>query len=124
MTAIPGAALAVMRAAADDYRQHTPPNQATPAGIADHIAKDLTSYGYEIRPATGATATSPRGTCPACGREYALTHAGTLRGHNTPSRRTWCPGSRRPPAPPDTERLNGSHTAQQDAGSGNPRTTP
>ncbi|MEV8354648.1 hypothetical protein ACFVTT_35395 [Streptomyces niveus] len=50
MTAIPGAALAVLAAAYDDYRLITPPEQQTPAGAADYAAQYLLSSGYTIRP--------------------------------------------------------------------------
>ncbi|MEV6313390.1 hypothetical protein AB0M10_32975 [Streptomyces sp. NPDC051840] len=45
----PGAR-AVVEAAADDYRITTPPEEQTPAGLADRIAEYLASSGYDIRP--------------------------------------------------------------------------
>lgn len=51
MTPISPAALAVIRAAAEDYRLTTPPDHATPAGITDRIAEYLASEGYAIHPA-------------------------------------------------------------------------
>ncbi|MCP9205537.1 hypothetical protein [Streptomyces cucumeris] len=48
MNPIPPAALAVMTAAAEDYRLLTPPDQATPAGLVDHVAEYLVSSGYRI----------------------------------------------------------------------------
>ncbi|MGW8846573.1 LytR C-terminal domain-containing protein [Streptomyces xiamenensis] len=51
MTApIPAAALAVMAAAADDYRVVTPRDEQHPAGLAQTVATYLLSAGYEVRP--------------------------------------------------------------------------
>ncbi|MGW0984321.1 hypothetical protein ACWD33_26300 [Streptomyces xiamenensis] len=51
MTApIPAAALAVMAAAADDYRVATPRDEQHPAGLAQTVATYLLSAGYEVRP--------------------------------------------------------------------------
>ncbi|MFY0511827.1 hypothetical protein ACOMD4_15795 [Streptomyces anulatus] len=44
-------ALAVIEAAIDDYRCETPPDQQTPAGLADRITEYLTSSGYDLHPA-------------------------------------------------------------------------
>ncbi|GAA4706237.1 hypothetical protein [Streptomyces youssoufiensis] len=51
MTPIAPAALAVMTAAAEDYRILTPPDEQTPAGLADYQASYLLAEGYAIRPA-------------------------------------------------------------------------
>ncbi|MEU9792922.1 hypothetical protein AB0E27_20230 [Streptomyces sparsogenes] len=48
---IPPAALAVMRAGAEEYRLTTPATEATPAGVAERIAEYLASEGYAVRPA-------------------------------------------------------------------------
>ncbi|WP_432010151.1 hypothetical protein [Streptomyces cucumeris] len=48
MNPIPHAARAVMTAAAEDYRLLTPPDQATPAELIDHVAEYLVSSGYRI----------------------------------------------------------------------------
>ncbi|MGW3428922.1 hypothetical protein ACWDHW_13340 [Streptomyces melanosporofaciens] len=105
MNAIPPAALAVIRAAAEDYRLITDPEEATPAGIAARIAQDLVSSGYEIRPSAQSVvkakprSPTPRGDCPRCGHDYALTLEGRIRQHNKPGRDDPCGGSRRPPVP-------------------------
>ncbi|MFG2225354.1 hypothetical protein [Streptomyces sp. NPDC048644] len=46
---IPAAALAIIRAALDDYRLTTPTTAATPAGAADRIVEYLASSGYTAR---------------------------------------------------------------------------
>ncbi|MEU8723552.1 hypothetical protein [Streptomyces antimycoticus] len=105
MNPIPPAALAVMRAAAEDYRLITPADQTTPAGIAARIAEYLISSGYEIRPAPASKvratprSPTPRGDCPGCGRPHALTLKGLIRKHPAPGRSIRCPGACRPPVP-------------------------
>lgn len=44
------------------------------------------------------TTAKPTGVCPACGRTYALTSAGTIRNHKQPDATDYCPGSRDQPA--------------------------
>lgn len=98
MNAIPNSALAVMKAAAEDYRLTTPPEQTTPAGVIERIAEYLLAEGYEVRPAIRSLA--PRGLCCGCGHDYALTTAGRIRWHDVRGRSgIHCPGSRKPPAP-------------------------
>ncbi|WP_086711198.1 hypothetical protein [Streptomyces antimycoticus] len=105
MNAIPPAALAVIRAAAEDYRLITPAEETTPAGVASRIAQYLISSGYEIRPSAQSVvkakprSPAPRGDCPRCGRDYALTLEGRIRQHDIPGRDVPCRGSRRPPVP-------------------------
>lgn len=60
MIPIPAAALAAIRAALDDYRLTTPPDQATPAGQAQQIGMYLASMGYAITPDTSVRAPGPR----------------------------------------------------------------
>ena len=62
MSSISPAAIAVMAAAAEDYRLTTPPDQATPAGVAERIAEYLLSSGYAIAPTTEPTTTTTRRT--------------------------------------------------------------
>lgn len=108
MNPIPPAALAVIRAAAEDYRLITPTEETTPAGVASRIAQYLVSSGYEIRPApaskvrTTPRSPTPRGDCPRCGHDYALTLTDRIRQHNAPGRDVPCGGSRRPPVPGST----------------------
>lgn len=110
MNPIPPAALAVIRAAAEDYRLITDPEETTPAGVATRIAQYLISSGYEIRPApaTKVRATprspTPRGDCQLCGHDYALTLKGHIRQHNIPGRTVPCRGSHKPPVPGSTTR--------------------
>ncbi|MET7933453.1 hypothetical protein [Streptomyces sp. NPDC005322] len=102
---IPPAALALMRAAAEDYRLITPAEETTPAGIAARIAQYLVSNGYEIRPTAASVvratprSPTPRGDCTGCGRDYALTIEGRIRWHDAPGRSTPCGGSREAPVP-------------------------
>ncbi|MER8158128.1 hypothetical protein [Streptomyces sp. NPDC094472] len=105
MNPIPPAALAVIRAAAEDYRLITDPEEATPAGIATRIAQYLISSGYEIRPNAQSVvkakprSPTPRGDCQLCGHDYALTLKGHIRQHNTPGRTVPCRGSQKAPVP-------------------------
>ena len=105
MNPIPPAALAVMRAGAEDYRLLTPADQTTPEGVAARIAEYLVSSGYEIRPNARSVVRpkprtdAPRGDCTGCGRPHALTLTGLIRKHPAPGRDVRCPGARRPPVP-------------------------
>ncbi|MFB7899893.1 hypothetical protein ACFC1B_26595 [Streptomyces xiamenensis] len=66
MTApIPAAALAVMAAAADDYRVATPRDEQHPAGLAQTVATYLLSAGYEVRPAEDLPSGAWGGPLPA-----------------------------------------------------------
>jgi hypothetical protein len=58
--AIPAAALAVIRAALDDYRLTVPATRGTAAGQVHRIAEYLDSSGYTIRQ-TGARPAGRRG---------------------------------------------------------------
>ncbi|MER6198000.1 hypothetical protein ABT234_11630 [Streptomyces sp. NPDC001586] len=59
MTGVPDEALRVIAAAIDDHRTLTPPDQSTPAGLAEAIAGYLISSGWTI---TRATPTTPTGS--------------------------------------------------------------
>lgn len=59
---VPPAALAIIRAALDDYLLTTPPSHATSDGQTAQIAQYLTSNGYTITPKNGRRGTSERQT--------------------------------------------------------------
>ncbi|MCK1813301.1 hypothetical protein MTQ13_03265 [Streptomyces sp. XM4011] len=66
MTApIPAAAIAVMAAAADDYRLVTPREEQHPRGLAQTVATYLLSSGYEVRPAEDLPSGAWGGPLPA-----------------------------------------------------------
>lgn len=50
MNPIPDAALAVIAAALDDYRQTTPPDTQTPHGAAQRAGEHLIGSGWRITP--------------------------------------------------------------------------
>ncbi|MFB7171107.1 hypothetical protein ACFCYM_09835 [Streptomyces sp. NPDC056254] len=56
MTGVPDAALLVIAAAIEDHRTVTPPDQSTPAGLAEFIAAYLISSHWTL---TVAAPTAP-----------------------------------------------------------------
>ncbi|WP_328739907.1 hypothetical protein OHA91_22905 [Streptomyces erythrochromogenes] len=54
MSGISSTSMAVLTAAIEDYRVLTPPDEATPAGLATAIGEYLASSGLTICPDTDA----------------------------------------------------------------------
>lgn len=69
--------------------------------VAERYAADLTAWLPVCDRHTGPTprrGAYPRGTCPVCGTDHALSTAGLVRAHDR-GFAIRCPGSGQPPAP-------------------------
>ncbi|MEV6180159.1 hypothetical protein [Streptomyces sp. NPDC052015] len=94
MNAIPAAAIAIIAAALDDYRQTTPTHQQTPRGAAERATEYLLSSGWGLYIPHSTQAPRPRAACPHCRVRHLITAAGRIRRHGPHSNP--CPGSGTP----------------------------
>ncbi|MER5715762.1 hypothetical protein [Streptomyces sp. NPDC002132] len=95
MTTIPPAAIAVIAAALDDYRNTTPASQQNPRGAAEKAAEYLLTGGWGLYVPTGRQPNPrPRTTCPHCRIRHLITAAGRIRRHGPHGHP--CPGSGTP----------------------------
>lgn len=90
ITTMPGAAVATIAAALDDYRNQTPTEQQTPRGAAEYTAMYLASEGWGLYVPT-PSATRPRARCPHCTAPHLINSDGRLRRHGPHANP--CPGS-------------------------------
>lgn len=93
MTTIPPAAIAVIAAALDDYRQTTPAYAQTPHGAAERAAEYLMTSGWGLH-VPGSQQTRDRARCPHCTAPHLITQAGRIRRHGPHGHP--CPGSGAP----------------------------